>query len=270
MKDAGCLLLALLLVLSICTTVGGQTADFTTTLNIVAGKPVVDGVFLNGSGPYRFLIDTGSQTNHVDLALARKLNLAATLSLELDTVAGSSTVRGGRIDTVALGPLQAEHQEFLFTALGSLPNLPRGISGILGQEFLSHFDYTLDFRHHRFLSGGPAPTGPSTAVRLIYGRMAVPTNLGDLVLDSGAELLSLFRQPTSQPNARVTGTSGASTLASLEAAPDLRIGDRHFRPDRAEYFPVPHAEEAGLLPANLFQAIYICNSQHYVVFNPTP
>jgi len=239
-------------------------------LKVMTGKPIVDGVFLNGHGPYRFLLDTGSQSNQVDSSLARKLGLAATLQLDLETPSGDSAVRGGRVSKVTLGPVEATDQEFLFTPFGDLSTLPPDIRGILGQEFLAHFDYILDFQHHRLTFGEPSASGVQTGFRLIFGRMAVSTSLGDLVLDSGAEKLFLFRASTRAPSAQVIGASGARLDVSFETAPDLRIGDRRYRPAEAEYHPVPAAEEAGLLPANLFHAIFICNSKQYVVFDPLP
>ncbi|MGD0738460.1 MAG: retropepsin-like aspartic protease [Terracidiphilus sp.] len=247
-----------------------QPSPASIPLKVMTGKPVVDGVFLNGHGPYRFLLDTGSQSNQVDAALARKLGLSATLKLDLETPSGESTVRGGRLNQVTLGPMEATDQEFLFTHFDDLSALLPDIRGILGQEFLANFDYTLDFQHHRLIFGDqsfgePSAPGVQTGFRLISGRMAIPTSMGDLVLDSGAELLFLFRASSRPVSGQVMGASGARVPVSFEAAPEVRIGGRSYRPSKAEYRPVPDAEEAGLLPANLFHAIFVCNSKHYVV-----
>jgi Aspartyl protease len=247
-----------------------QSAQAGIPLKVVTGKPVVDGVFLNGHGPYRFLLDTGSQSNQLDSGLARRLGLAATLQLHLQTPSGESTVPSGRVGNVALGSAEAGDQEFLFTRFDDISTLPSDVRGILGQEFLAHFDYMLDFQHRRLTFGEPSATGMQTGFKLIYGRMAVSTNLGDLVLDSGAEILFLFRESTRAASALVMGATGASVAVSFETAPEVRIGDRRYRPTQAEYRPVPAAEEAGLLPANLFHAIFICNSKQYVVFDPLP
>jgi hypothetical protein len=247
-----------------------QRAQASIPLKVMIGKPVVDGVFLNGHGPYRFLLDTGSQSNQVDSGLARKLGLAATLKLDLETPSGESTVHGGRLNKVTLGPMEASDQEFLFTRFDDLSTLLPDIRGILGQEFLANFDYTLDFQHHRLIFGDqpfgePSAPGVQIGFRLIFGRMAIPTSMGDLVLDSGAELLFLFRTSSHPVSGQVMGASGARVPVSFETAPEVRIGDRSYRPSKAEYRPVPAAEEAGLLPASLFPAIFICNSKQYVV-----
>jgi hypothetical protein len=270
MRTRSFLLPALLCAILLPSAAVAQTAQANIPLKVITGKAVVDGVYLNGHGPYRFLLDTGSQSNHVDSSLARKLGLAATLQFDLQTPSGGSPVRGGRVSKVTLGQAEANDQEFLFTRFDDLSNLPSDIRGILGQEFLAHFDYILDFQHHRLMFGDASAKGEHTGFRRIFGRMAVSTSLGDLILDSGAEMLFLFRESTRAASAQVIGASGARVDVSYETAPEIRIGDRRYRPAEAEYHPVPAAEEAGLLPANLFHAIFICNSKQYVVFDPLP
>ena len=270
MRTRSFLLPALLCAILLPSAAVAQSAQASIPLKVITGKPVVDGVFLNGHGPYRFLLDTGSQSNQLDSSLASKLGLAATLQFDLETPSGGSSVGGGRVSKVTLGPVEADDQEFLFTRFADLSALPADIRGILGQEFLAHFDYILDFQHHRLMFGDPSANGEHTGFRRIFGRMAISTSLGDLILDSGAEMLFLFRESTSAASAQVIGASGARVAVSYETAPEIRIGDRRYRPAKAEYHPVPAAEEAGLLPANLFHAIFICNSKQYVVFDPLP
>src|ERR1019366_9584822 len=61
---------------------------------LVAGRPVVDGVFLNGQGPWRFLLDTGAQTNQVEASIARKLGLLPAFRTAIATTAGDALVTG--------------------------------------------------------------------------------------------------------------------------------------------------------------------------------
>jgi hypothetical protein len=39
-------------------------------MRVEDGRPVVNGVFVNGRGPYRFLVDTGSNVNLIETDLA--------------------------------------------------------------------------------------------------------------------------------------------------------------------------------------------------------
>lgn len=247
---------------------GSQTVAPAIRLSMLAGKPCVDGVFLNGHGPYRFLVDTGSQSNQLEAGLARKLGLASTSQVRLYTPSGSATVPAGTVSKVSLGPMDASDQEFLFTAFDGIHTQAADIQGILGQEFLTHFDYTLDIRHRRLMFSGEAPKGEKLDVRLIFGRMTVSTSIGDLVLDSGAEMLFLFRDSPRMATARVMAASGIAAPISFDAAPAVEIGGRIYHPDKAEFHKVPDAEEAGLLPVNLFDSIFISNSKRFVVLNP--
>jgi hypothetical protein len=142
------------------------------------------------------------------------------------------------------------------------------IQGILGQEFLTHFDYTFDIRHRRLVLSDEPLKGEKVGVRLIFGRMAVSTSLGDLVLDLGADMLFLFHDSPRTATARVMTASGIAAPISVDAAPAIEIDGRIYHPDKAEFHKVQDAEEAGLLPVNLFDAIFISNSKRYIVLNP--
>lgn len=236
-------------------------------LVICGGVPIVEGVFLNGSGPYRFLLDTGSQTNQVDPALAFRLGLKPTEKISLNTPAGSSDAVAGFVDTLTLGSMQATHQEFLLMKLYAVRQHCPGVRGILGQEFLANFDYLLDVRHHRMIQMEP-PEGRHVPVRFIYGRMAIPTSFGDMVLDSGAQTLLLFRTSFVQPNAGITTAEGSELAVSTELVGGMQIDNRSYLVAKADFVSVPQTEEAGLLPTNMFQALYVCNSKGYVILDP--
>jgi hypothetical protein len=245
-----------------------QPVQPTLKLQVIGGRPVVDGVYLNGQGPYRFLLDTGTQVNMVEAGLAKKLGLVGTFERELLTPSGSSHLRGGMVGKVSLGPVETEGQEFLFTNFDAEHTLSPDIRGILGQEFLAHFDYMLDFQHHGLTFGAVAAEGAHVPVRVVYGCMTVATNQGDLLLDSGADMLFLFRNSVGATTAQVRASSGLSAPVSVDRAPGVRIGERMYYPTNVEYRAVAGAPEAGLLPTSLFHAIFVSNSEGYVVFDP--
>ena len=237
-------------------------------LVISGGVPVVEGVFLNGNGPYRFIVDTGSQTNQVDPALAAKLGLQPAETVTLYTPSGSSAPLAGFIDTVALGSMQATHQEFLITGLDAVRQHCPGVQGILGQEFLTHFDYLLDFRHHTMLKMEPPSSGLRVPARWIRGSMAIHTNRGDLILDSGAETMLLYRTSMSPAITRLTTAEGSFMEVSTESMNSLEIGNRSYLVANTNLIAAAPSEEAGFLPATLFRTLYICNSGSYLVLDP--
>jgi hypothetical protein len=59
---------------------------------------------------------------------------------------------------------------------------------------------------------------------------------------AGAEMLTLFRQSSGPANAQVTGASGLRAPVSIEAAPEVGIGDKLLSPRQSEYHAVPAAE----------------------------
>jgi predicted aspartyl protease len=239
-------------------------------LEILGGRPVASRVFLNGQGPFRFLLDTGAQTNQVKEALASKLGLAPSFQVEMDTRLGTTRARGGRVAEITLGNATAVNQEFLFTTMEAVHALSPNIQGVLGQEFLSRFDCLLDFRGRRLVFGATAPDGTRIPARVIDGRMAIQTSYGDLVLDSGTHALVLFHTPASSvPGGTIRTASGAGAVSMMRDA-TVRIGAKSYRPAMAVVAANPAAPEDGLLPASLFGSIFICNSAHYVIAEPRP
>ena len=235
-------------------------------LRLLGGRPVVDGVFLNESGPYRFLLDTGAQTNQVDEAIARKMGLAATFRVDMETASGVTHVAGGHLAEVRLGSARAADQEFLFTTLDGVHALSSDIQGVLGQEFLSHFDYRLDFHAKTLDFDAPAAAGAQIPTERLNGRIVLASSLGRLVLDSGSDTLVLFH--ASAKGSVSAGIRTAAGFAPVRSVSGLRvrIGDRDYKPAQSVVISQPETPEDGLLPTSLFKAVYVSNSSSYAVF----
>src|SRR5262249_12723167 len=90
-----------------------NTSSSPTRLSVIRGFPIATSVYLNGQGPYRFLLDTGAETNQMDVGLARKLGIAPSFRVDLDTAAGTTQVAGAWVAEVGLGTAHASDQEFL-------------------------------------------------------------------------------------------------------------------------------------------------------------
>jgi hypothetical protein len=98
--------------------------------------------------------------------------------------------------------------------------------------------------------------------------MGIPTSEGELMLDSGIDTLLFFRKSSEPATAHVNSASGLSANVSVGYAPALRIGDRVYHPANAVFEAVANAPGQGLLPASMFHAIYISNSEGFVIFDP--
>ncbi len=233
------------------------------------GHPIVDGVYVNGHGPYRFLVDTGADVNLIETNLARSIGLSATFRRQLASSAGVTVVPGGDGIEVLLDSVKAERQEFLFCGLEAFREHWPDIQGLLGQGFLSQFDYRLDLRGKRLAFGKQDPSGTRARFRMIGGRPVVSTSLGDLVLDSGAERLVLFGvEPNMNPGDRreMRTVAGYLRIGMVFSKP-LAIEGRKIW--RGNAVAIPKRNEPGvdgLLPLRLFNAVYVCNSEGYVVF----
>ena len=248
---------------------GSMRAGRVVKVKIIAGTPVADGVFLNGQGPYRFLLDTGSEANLLDVVLAGKLGIEPEFQARLITAAGTTAVNAGSVERVLLGPAEASHQDFLITSLDGLHALSPDIRGILGQPFLLNFDYMLDFEHHTLTFGAAPDEGSPIPFQFIHNRMAVPTSEGDLVLDSGTGTLFLFRAAPFKGTATAIRTSsGLFSSVVVNRVHDLRIGGKIYHPRRVAFDAGETSLGVGLLPASLFRAVTISNSRRYIALDP--
>jgi hypothetical protein len=237
-------------------------------LLIREGLPIANTVYLNGHGPYRFLIDTGTNANLIRTKLAQSLGLTPTFRTELVSSAGSVTVPGTGGIAVSLDTALAENQPFLFQSLDAIRANGPDVQGVLGQAFLSRFDYSLDLRRGRLEFRKQQPEGPRTRLTMTGGRPTVSTSLGDLVLDSGAVRLILFGvepdNPLEIPDELRT-LAGSRPIGTTFSKPLVIEGKTIWR---GNAIAMPHAAESGvrgLLPLSFFSAVYICNSEGYAI-----
>lgn len=107
---------------------------------------IVVSIQVNHRGPYDFLVDTGAQISTVDSSLASELHLQ---------IQGSAGVSGpvtyGRralatLDVLAAGEKSVERLTIVIQDLSQLKSADPHIRGILGDNFLEHFDLLIDNR----------------------------------------------------------------------------------------------------------------------------
>jgi hypothetical protein len=237
-------------------------------LRVLDGLPAVDCVFVNQQGPFRFLVDTGSQVNMLDPRIARKAGLKATFHVDVASALEVVKVSGGDNLEVSLGGVKADKQRFLFSGMEDVRNFSPDIQGVLGQDFLSHFDYLIDLQGKRMEFGKAERPGTRVQLRTTHGVPSVVTSLGPLLLDSGAGRLVLFGVEGGNEVRRV-GTVSGSALVSLTAGKQLVIEGRNIPYGKALTVPArtENVDAVGLLPARLFKAVYVCNSEGYAVLD---
>jgi hypothetical protein len=239
-------------------------------IQVVEGRPIVDGVYVNGHGPFRFLVDTGANVNLIETKLARSIRMNATFQIELGSVAGKTMMQGTDGQQILLDSVEAGGQEFLLSNLEAIHLLSVDIQGVLGQWFLSRFDYVLDLKGKWIQFGTQDRNGTRARFKMINGRPAVSTSLGDMILDSGAAALVLIgvKADTSYGSrAEMRTTAGSQQIGMVHSRP-LIIEGRKIWQGEAVTLPGPSDPGVdGLLPVRLFKAIYVSNSEGYVVFD---
>ena len=256
---------------------------------------IVIPVRINQTGPYDFVVDTGSQITVIDPLLAAELDLKPRGTVGLVSVAsyahGSITV----LDTLEAASHVVEKPLAVVQDLGQIRAAASRIRGVLGENFLAHFDLLIDYgdkllcldetsamresvhgEHIPLVS----PQDPASELPFTE-RLVVSVHLSGagtrptlLQLDSGSDGLILYarREETKLRLLERATLQGQQAFAVLPPQ-DMRIGSRTLsrvsfvtplRPGK----DLPGRQEDGLLPTLLFQRVFISASDHYVVFDP--
>jgi len=108
---------------------------------------MIVGVSINHSGPYDFLLDTGTQMTVIDLRLAGDLRLKASGNA---TVAGASfhgPAMYSKLDRFQVGDRVAINQSVLVYDMKHVQADGFALHGLLGEDFLSRYDVLIDKAH---------------------------------------------------------------------------------------------------------------------------
>lgn len=265
-------------------------------LRVVQRSELVMSIRINHYGPYDFLVDTGAQVTTVDPALAAELRLKTLGTVGVTGVGVSARAPLTRLDSVEAGPNEVEHVLAVIQNLGQIQLEDRRVRGVLAGNFLEHFDLLIDYgrqmicldastrmrsamkgEHIALLGAGQA--GPTTTQRLILPVRVSGMEKRDLLLqlDSGTNAavlygpgINLAHLQTAGAYLRGRGTDGKEHAVALLEAQDVRVGPHELR-QVAFVVPVGRvakSEVDGLLPAALFQRVFVDYGEHYVVLEP--
>jgi hypothetical protein len=237
-------------------------AEISLPLHRAAHALVLETVYLNGQGPFRMMIDTGNASSLIRPQVAQKLGTPAAYSVDQVTSAGARRVPVIVIDRLTVGAATDRQIEAMIGAVAM-----DGVDGVLGQSWLVRHDYLLDYKNRRLVLDGAAPEAAiKTDLRSVEGRPAVAALVDgvaqDLVIDSGADILVLFEHKVPGAGGATLLTNGESGDAELGSARVALGNGREQRMDAARVYAAQLS--GGLLPANVFRAIYISNSQGFV------
>ena len=204
-------------------------------------------VRLSGTGPYRFLIDTGADRSVISFDLARRLRLSPGAPTNLHSVTGMSAVGTANVPVLDLSVKRLNNVE---AALLHATNI--GADGILGLDALRSQRILFDFKAHT-LTVVPARKSVLDEVgtivvtarrrngRLIITHARVEDMRVAVVVDTGSEVSignEALRRKLSR--ARVLRRSGPVELLSV-------TGEKL----QGEYMFVKRLEFGGVIMENL-------------------
>ena len=116
-------------------------------------------VFLNGRGPYAFLIDTGANASVVSIELAAGLDLPPGPPVKLHGIAGVQPA-----DTVLADSIRVGKRERRRLSVSVLPERFIRADGILGMDWLGEQGLTLDFAGKQMRVGASPPRDDAYSV----------------------------------------------------------------------------------------------------------
>jgi predicted aspartyl protease len=187
---------------------------------------VVIHAFLNGRGPFRLLLDTGSTHSAVSEAVAAAIGAPPVARAVLGSAVGGRETVVVRIDVLECGALVARGLLASVAAFDQLIDT-NGIQGVIGQDALAAVRYTIDFRRRQLLwwpEDSAVARGPSFDLEGNHGRflVALPQQRAvlRLVPDSGAGTLLLFDPSRHLP---LTILSERGTLTTMSAQATVRL-----------------------------------------------
>jgi Aspartyl protease len=272
-------------------------------LRSVQRSQIIAPIVINHTGPYDFLVDTGTQITMVDPSLAAELHLkiqgtsAVVVGVGLRTAASLA-----RLDFLEAGSRGIANPPVVVQNLENLQATDPHIRGILGGNFLGHFDVLIDNAHNLLCLDDAkvmrqevkgehialvTPTQPEDEA-LFTVPLIIPVYLSGsgtrqllLQLDSGTNVpflydpgkylaLELFvRTPR-----RGSSIDGAQRAFAVLPPQDLRIGNHichqisFVTPAGNKNRYTPKIQVDGLLTTGLFRRVYISYADRFVVLEP--
>jgi len=257
-------------------------------------------VFINHVGPYDFLLDTGTDTTIVGPSLAAELHLRTQGSAVISGAGFHQPGSFAQLDLLQAGSHAVANQEVLVYGLMNLRSVDSRIRGILGEDFLEHFDMMIDNAHKllclddssvlRAEVKGPhitlvAASQAPDAERL-PGLLIVAARLSDgsqpirLKLDSGTNAPFLYNTsghmgPGAFGGRLVVGCGADGDEKVFSALPPQEVKIGSVRLPGVTFMALAHPPKDsgrtkfdGLLSIDLFRRVFIDHAEHFAILEP--
>jgi Aspartyl protease len=266
-------------------------------LRVTNSHQMIVAIAVNHSGPYNFLLDTGTQITMVDPSLAAELRLNTQGSAVVAGVGFHAAASFAQLDLLEAGSHVVANQKVLVFDFQNPPAIDFHYRGVLGEDSLSQFDMLIDNDHNLLcldkssamatdVKGAHialvAPAQTANGMPLLKS-LIIAASLSDgtrpirLKLDSGTNVSFLFNTAQYLPLDLLRRTSlhgggldGAQHQYATMPLQDLQIGSLDI--PRVAFFTIAGARKDssltgdGLLATGLFRRVFISHTQHFAVF----
>lgn len=270
-------------------------------LRFVGRSLITVPVMLDNIGPYDFVVDTGAQITTIDPKLAAELHPLPLGATHVTGVGSYSRAAYAQMKLLQVGAYSTKDELILIQDLKQIQQTDPRIRGILGENFLGHFDLLIDYQHHiicldetkelqqqvkgeRIALTPPLRANeylPFTLPMILSIRVSGITDRPLLLqLDSGIDVPVLFECGKRVTPVQVMGASQSHRKADEVAQAfavlmpqDMQVGHLSFH-QISFVTPVAAGKEVpvkpdvdGVLPTALFQSAFISYADHFAVLH---
>jgi hypothetical protein len=268
---------------------------------LVLRSRIIVRVVINHRGPYDFLVDTGAYFTTLEPSLAVELQLKSQGTAEVVGVGFSEKASFTQIGLLETGSQAIANRVAEVLDLQGLQGTGLRVRGVLGGDFLGHFDVLIDYTHSMLCLDAtklmrthvkgmrveltipvPATDGVPTT-----GLLLIPVHLSGagarqllLALDSGAQAPFLYDpgqylapELLRSRSVEGRGADGVKRAFSVLLPQDVQIGSLSFQqmsfvaPSRSEESTTA-SQVDGLLPTTLFRRVFVSYADHFALLDP--
>ena len=264
------------------TTVAAVSAHASPTrFDLLDDGSVVVPVTIGGTGPYRFVLDTGSSRTVISTRLWRTLHLPVLAKTLVVTPAGRDDAY-----IVRIGGLAVAGRPGVDVSAAVMPAdqyaAGQQVDGLIGQDLLATLVYTIDYDERAIVWHAPGERLPGHRLPLDIRNNRVLVSLdqhdGDssplrLVPDSGSDALVLFAHAqaklrwTPRDVGVLSSLSGSRLVRRIEVD-GLVVGSARLRDPLAVLVDSGESVEMmgdGLLPLNVFSRVTFNVAERYLI-----
>ena len=264
-------------------------------LRVVNRNQMIVAISINHTGPFNFMLDTGTQMTMVDPGLAAQLKLTTSGTAEVASVGVSASASFAEVNLIEAGSHSTTNQRVLVYDLRNLQTTGLDIQGVLGEDFLEQFDNLIDNAHKMLCldnTGAMKAEVKGQHVSLLESderdtqlahSLIVSARLTDgrrpvrLKLDSGANVPFLYRTGDYMAlrlyrgvSLQGGGANGVQRTFTALPVQEVRIGPVEI--GKVTFITLAGVQKDsrtsdfdGLLTMGLFKRVFIDHADHFAV-----